>query len=95
MTDVDIRKLATLARVAVTDQEVALLEREIPEILSFVEQIKEAGGSTSKHVGDHYNILREDADPHESGVYTQELVDAMPQHTDDNYLKVRKIIAQD
>lgn len=95
MTDIDIRKLSALSRVAVTDEEVAALEREIPDILAFVDQIADAGGEAGHYIGDNYNVLREDAHPHETGVYTQELVDAMPSKTDDNYLRVRKIIAQD
>ena len=94
MIDVDIQHLARLARIAVSDEELARLEKEIPEILNFVEQIKQAGGGVRKEAGKHYNILREDVDPHEAGEFTKEILDAMPD-TKGNYLKVRKIISQD
>ena len=94
MTEVDIAKLAHLARIAVTDKEIEELEREIPEIIAFVDQITEAGGEITKETGDHYNILREDEDPHATGIHTKEMVDAMPD-SKDGYLRVRKIIAQD
>lgn len=94
MTDVDIKKLAELSRIAVSDEEMKQLEQEIPEILAFVEQITEAGGDVSKETGEHYNSMREDGEPHESGKYTKEMLDAMPDEKD-GYLRVRKIIQQD
>ncbi len=95
MTDVDIKKLAELSRLSIDDQEVRQLEQEIPEILDFVDQIQDAKlAGTEKEVGEHYNIMREDVEPHESGKHTKEMVDAMPD-SKDGYLKVRKIIQQD
>jgi len=94
MTDVDVAKLALLSRIAVSDEELAELGREIPEILAFVEQISEAGGELTKDVGDHYNVMREDGEPHETGEYTEAMLAAMP-NTKDGYLQVRKIISQD
>lgn len=92
--DVDVKHLAQLARIAVSDEELAQLEKEVPAILGFVEQIGEAGGEVQKEAGAHYNVLREDGDPHEPGAFTKELLDAMPD-TKDGYLKTRKIIQQD
>lgn len=94
MTDVDIKKLASLARIAIDDTEMKELEREIPEILAFVEQIKEAGGEAAKEVGEHYNVMREDENPHESGMYTEDMINRMPD-SKSGYLRVRKIIVQD
>lgn len=94
MTDVDIAKLARLSRIAVSDEEMEELEKEVPEILAFVEQIAEAGGEVTKETGEHYNVMREDGEPHESGVHTDAMLDAMPD-TKNGYLKVRKIISQD
>lgn len=94
MTDVDVAKLAELSRIAMSDEEMKELEKEIPEILSFVEQIAEAGGEVKKETGEHYNIMREDGEPHETGLHTEEMLKAMPNEKN-GYLKVRKIIAQD
>ncbi|MAZ67601.1 hypothetical protein CL652_02425 [bacterium] len=94
MTDVDVTKLAKLSRIAVSDEEMKDLEKEVPEILAFVEQIAEAGGEVAKETGEHYNILREDTEPHESSAYTNEMLEAMPD-AKNGYLKVRKIISQD
>ena len=43
MIDVDVAKLANLTRMAVSDEEMKDLEREIPEILAFIDQITQAG----------------------------------------------------
>lgn len=91
---IDVAKLAALARIAVTPEERETLAREIPAILAFVEDIHEAGGSVRTDIGEHYNVFREDSDPHESGAYTQALVDAMPE-SERGYLRVRKILSQD
>jgi len=37
---IDVRALASLARLEVSDEELAKLEKEIPEILKFVETIQ-------------------------------------------------------
>ncbi len=95
MIDVDIQKLAGLSRIEVSNNEQVQLKKELPAILQFVEQIRDAGGEIKKETSDHYNVFREDTNPHAGGVYTKELLDAMPKKTDDGYLKVRKIITQD
>ncbi|MBL4644732.1 MAG: Asp-tRNA(Asn)/Glu-tRNA(Gln) amidotransferase subunit GatC [Candidatus Pacebacteria bacterium] len=94
MINVDIEKLAELSRLAISAEEKKELEKEIPEILAFVEQISEAAGELKKETGEHYNIMREDDEPHESGIYTEEMLKAMPDEKN-GYLRVRKIIAQD
>ncbi|PCI89953.1 hypothetical protein COB18_02410 [Candidatus Kaiserbacteria bacterium] len=94
MIDVDVAKLANLTRMAVSDEEMKDLEREIPEILAFIDQITQAGGEVIKEPGEHYNIMRKDENPHESGEHTDELLAAMPD-TKNGYLRVRKIITQD
>ncbi len=94
MIDVNIKKLAQLSRIAVSDEEIKELEKEIPAILEFVEQIAEAGGELVKETGDYYNVMREDGEPHETGKYTEEMLKAMPDKKN-GYLRVRKIIAQD
>ncbi len=94
MTDVDIAKLAQLARIAIDTEEQKELERDIPAILAFVEQIQAAGGEVTKETGDHYNIFREDGEPHAPGAYTDEMLASMPNEKD-GYLRVRKIISQD
>jgi aspartyl-tRNA(Asn)/glutamyl-tRNA(Gln) amidotransferase subunit C len=98
MIDVDVKKLAELARVEVSDEELEALKKEIPAILSFVEQVRQAHGASTKELSKHRNIMRADAPsdggPHESGAFTKDMIEAMPS-SKGGYLKVRKIIQQD
>lgn len=95
MIDVDIKKLAALSRIEVSDDELTELSNEIPSILAFVEQVAEVSDMDTKYTGEHFNVLREDDHTHESGMYTKELLASVPHTTDDGYIKVRKIITQD
>lgn len=90
---VDIKALAKLARLEVSDEEVARLEKEIPAILGFVEQIQKvdtrsAGDDTSLR-----NVMREDENPHESGLYTEDLLAAAPL-VKDNYVVVKQVLSK-
>ena len=75
---VDIRALAALARLDINDTEVEKLEHEIPGILSFVETIQKIDITHAQHDTSLRNVMRADADPHESGIHTQALLDAAP-----------------
>ena len=95
MTDsVDIRALAKLARLEISDEEVAKLEREIPPILSFVETIQRASGDVLKK-GDPAlrNVMRDDDHPDESGVYTEDLLADAPTKKD-NQIVVKQVISR-
>jgi len=99
MTDVDVRKLAELARIAVSDEEVVSLEDEIPQIIRFVEQVQEAHLTSAKTAartfdkipGTHRNVMRDDTDAHEAGAYSDELLEALPERSGD-YAKVKQVI---
>lgn len=78
MTNVDIRALAKLARLDVSDDEVAKLEGEIPSILGFVETIQKAEVANDVPQPNHRNIMRDDAEPHESGAFTEALLSSAP-----------------
>ena len=81
MTKVDIATLAKLARLDVSDTEIKKLEKEIPAILDFVETIQKTGaGSSEARTLTLQNIMRDDGEPHETGIYTKELLDAAPAH---------------
>jgi aspartyl-tRNA(Asn)/glutamyl-tRNA(Gln) amidotransferase subunit C len=90
---VDIRALANLARLEVSDEEVAKLEKELPSILAFVEQIQKASAEAPASDPMLKNVLREDADPHESGLYTKKILDAAPAQEKDQ-VKVMQVLRQ-
>lgn len=88
---IDIKQLADLARIEVPEGELAALEKEIPEILGFVEEVQMASGELEKHTGEHYNVMREDTDPHERGMHSEELLKAAPAR-EGNRVKVTQVI---
>ena len=76
--DVDIAALAKLARLHVSEGELAKLQDEIPNILGFVEIVQSATLGKGVHAPTLRNIMRADENPHESGMYTDKLLDAAP-----------------
>ena len=92
----DIEHLATLARIELSEEEIAKLGEEFTAILGYVEQLNDilADAEEEKEVGLHYNVLREDTDPHEPGIYTEKLLDAAPKR-DGAYISVKKILKDD
>ncbi len=93
----DIDKLAELARIRIADGEKEGLVKEIDSILAYVAQIKGAslrvsGGKEERdEPGAVRNILREDTQAHESGIYTERLLAEAPKREGD-YVKVKKIL---
>jgi aspartyl-tRNA(Asn)/glutamyl-tRNA(Gln) amidotransferase subunit C len=90
---VDVRALAKLARLEVSDEEVAKLEKELPSVLAFVEQIQKASSEAPAEEHALRNVMREDADPHESGLYTKKVLDAAPAQEKD-YVVVKQVLRQ-
>ena len=89
----DIRALAQLTRLEISDAEVAKLETEIPGILSFVETIQQVETESKPISPEHRNIIRADSDPHESGMYTEELLSAAPAREGDK-VAVKQVISR-
>ena len=98
MTDkVDIAALAKLARVEVSDAELAKLEKEIPAILAFVETIQKANTGKEVNAPELRNVMRADdppaGGPHESGIYTERLLKAAPAVEKDR-IAVKQVISR-
>ena len=91
--DVDIAALAKLARLEVSDAEIAKLEKEIPDILAFVETIQKADVSTEAKTDGLRNVMRADENPIESGKYTKTLLDAAPAREGDR-VAVKQVISR-
>ena len=89
----DIEHLAKLARIAVTESEADALAKDITSILGYVSEIEEITGNAEgeKIVGALCNVMREDKDPHEPGIYTEDLLNAAPER-EGQYVVVKKII---
>jgi aspartyl-tRNA(Asn)/glutamyl-tRNA(Gln) amidotransferase subunit C len=89
----EIEKLANLARIGITDEEKTKLSKNIESILAYVSEIKDVS-SADKEVYESeklVNVMREDSDPHESGLYSERLLKEAP-YREGDYIRVKKIL---
>lgn len=92
MTIEDVNKLATLARIEMSDAEKQEFLGNMESILSYVDIIKKADVSgIEKDAGDIRNVMREDTDAYDSGTFTGKILAGAPA-TQDGFLKVKKIL---
>jgi len=90
----EVLKLAKLARIDMTDGEAEKLSHEFEAILGYVADVKKAVSSEVElKKGDLplRNVMREDAEPHETGIYTEKLLAETPK-SKDGYVVVKKIL---
>ncbi len=88
----DIDKLSNLARVAVSEEEKETFLAEIGSILSYVSHIESVSSGVQDEVSfGQKNILREDHSPHETGVFTERLLNEAPT-VQDGFIRVKKIL---
>ena len=85
--------LAKLARLEVSSEELAKLEKEIPDIVRFVEMIQEANAGKETSTPTLRNVMRADENPHESGMYTEKLLEAAPAR-EGNRVAVKQVISR-
>jgi aspartyl/glutamyl-tRNA(Asn/Gln) amidotransferase C subunit len=90
---VNIKALAELARLEVTDAELATLETEVPDILKFVETIQSAHVGAEAKSPELRNVMRANENPHESGVYTERLLKAAPKSAKDRVV-VKQVVSR-
>lgn len=90
---VDIRALAQLVRLGVSDEEVAEFEKEMPAILGFVNEIGSAGAAEEAIAPKLRNVIRQDTDAHASGAYTKQLLEAAPAKKNDRIV-VKQVVSR-
>jgi len=90
----DVLKLARLARLTITDEEVEKYRQELSEILKYVEQLQNAdveGLEPTTQVTGLKNVMRED-EVADYGVTPDDLLRISP-HTEGRHVKVKRMIA--
>ncbi|MEX0933708.1 MAG: Asp-tRNA(Asn)/Glu-tRNA(Gln) amidotransferase subunit GatC [Candidatus Paceibacterota bacterium] len=89
----NVFKLADLAHIEISDTEAEKLVRDLSSIVEYVSHLQEVSGveALEKKVGAFHNIMREDENPHDSGIYTEKLLNEAPEREGD-YIKVKKIL---
>ncbi|MEX2010389.1 MAG: Asp-tRNA(Asn)/Glu-tRNA(Gln) amidotransferase subunit GatC [Parcubacteria group bacterium] len=92
----EVKKLATLARIEIDDAEAERLTQQFEAILGYVADVRKAVGETEENMTKSSNfglknVMREDTNPHESGVYTEKLLAEAPDRSG-NLIKVKNIL---
>ena len=91
----EVKKLAELGKIELSDEEIVKYQGEIDTILQYVDTIREVsmpegGLTTSPHLALE-NIMREDKNPIPAGMYTEALLAQAPRRKG-NSVEVRKIL---
>ncbi len=90
-----VLKLATLARLKLSESEAESLSHEFEAILNYVGEVKKVSTHNSQPTTDNFpirNVMREDNAGHEPGIYMEKILSAAPAR-EGNYLKVKKILS--
>jgi len=90
----DIKDLAVLAKLELTDTEVLQYTKDLKSILPLIEKIKEVSSDDDSgriESAGVRNVLRSDESVLEPGTYTDDLLAEMPE-TENGYNKVKKIL---
>ena len=91
----EVRKLAALARLSLSEAQVTAFAEEFDAIIGYVGQLEKLDLPTAaEQVPAHRNVMREDAAPHETGRYTKQIAAQFPAREGD-YLSVKQIIQHD
>lgn len=90
----DVKKLAALARISVSEEELPAFVAEFEAILGYVGQLETLDIATGSDILPYANSFRADGAPHEKGVWTAGLVEAFPAKKGDS-LSVKQILSND
>ncbi|MDP3726164.1 MAG: Asp-tRNA(Asn)/Glu-tRNA(Gln) amidotransferase subunit GatC [bacterium] len=94
MDSKELQKLADLARIDIEADELKKLQKDMEAILKYVSRIEEvAVNREDELISTTDAFLREDGNPHETGVFSKEILKEVPK-TKDGYVEVKKIISQ-
>ncbi len=87
----DIKKLAIMARVDMEVDELAKMANDFDPILAYVSQVQEVkqSGAMPNYTLD--NVMRDDIVTNPKGIYTDKIVEQMPD-SQDGFLKVKQIL---
>ncbi len=95
MKEEDILALGELARIELSSVEVERFSKDIEAILGYVASVRglAEGISSEPKLGVIANVFREDENPHEPGLYTEDLLNLAPSRKG-QYVEVKKILGE-
>ena len=89
ITKEEVKHIAKLARLGLTEEEITKFQRELSKILDYIEKLGDEDKSSSTEVE---NIMREDeVKSQKSKVKSQKLMELAPE-TKNGYLKTKPIL---
>lgn len=92
ITRADVENLALLARIEISEEEKERLQKDLESILGYVSELTSVVGEfEAPHKEELINVMREDANAHESGAFTDALLKNAPA-TENGYVAVKQII---
>lgn len=94
MNQEEVKHLATLARIELSDKEIAVFTDEISAVLDYVSQIKDIVGdnaTSEKKVGPVHNVFRKDEVTNTPNQYTEDILNEMPEK-EGRFMVVKKIL---
>jgi len=94
----DVKKLADMARIDMSDSEMEGIAKDFDSILAYVGQVQEVskseGTQSSALTQEDYflnNVMRDDVVTNKEGEYTEKILSNAPD-TENGFLKVKKIL---
>ncbi len=89
----DVKHLAEIARLEISDSEGEALLLDLKTTLSYIEQIEKAPlpENYSPEAGENYNQVREDVVTHEGGEFSEAIL-AQAVAKEGGYIKVKKVL---
>ena len=92
----DMKKLAVMARIDMSDGELTEMASDFDAILAYVGQVQEIANTLetstqSPEAYSLYNVMRDDVVTNPAGEYTAKLLEQMPD-SQDGFLKVKQIL---
>ena len=94
VTSEEVKKLAQLARLSLSEEEIPRVAEQMTAIVSYVAQVSEIAQKDAVGTPEERNVFREDGEPHAPGAHTDALMDLAPKKKN-GYISVPKIISYD
>jgi aspartyl-tRNA(Asn)/glutamyl-tRNA(Gln) amidotransferase subunit C len=88
-----LENLSRLVRIDIAEEEKDKLMKDMGSILQYVSELKNAPAKENLVSKEHINVTREDIEPHESGKFTQKILENAPQ-SKDGYFVVKQIMEE-
>jgi aspartyl-tRNA(Asn)/glutamyl-tRNA(Gln) amidotransferase subunit C len=96
ITEDEVIKLASLARISITEASLPKIAKEFGEIVNYISMLDDLAlnPNTTPVAGKVRNVFREDENAYERKTWTKKIIEQFP-HKQDNSLTVKKIISHD